>query len=44
MILNMAHQIDYEQNYKEVFKLYSVRWNSILDDIILTMKKLDFIF
>lgn len=43
-IVELAQQLDYEQNYKAVFKLFGVRWNEQLNDIVLSMKKLDYIF
>ena len=42
VILKMAEEINYKSIYKEVFGLYGVSWDKNLDDIILTMKKLDF--
>lgn len=40
----MAEEISFPQVYKEVFHLYGVNWNKQLDDIILSMKKLDYNF
>lgn len=44
VINQLAAEIDYQQIYKDVFKLYGTTWNQQLDDIELSMKKLDFKF
>ena len=41
-IVKMAEDINFEQVYQDVFKLYGANWDKLIDDIILTMKKLDF--
>jgi hypothetical protein len=43
-ILKLAEDLDFSQIYKEVFQLYDLKWDKDLDDILLTMKKLEFHF
>lgn len=43
-VLEMTQELNHEQIYKEVFSLFGVRWNKEIDDIMLTMRKMDFHF